>query len=440
MICAREAGELDAAGQELSALASDGQSVRWRATDVTEEPAVGATVKQAILELGGLHVLVNNAGVYGPFGPIEDSDWRDWVRAVEINLFGSVLPIRAVLPHFKAQGHGKIIQLSGGGATNPLPRISAYAASKAAMARLTETVAEECKSYRIDVNAIAPGSLNTRLLDEVLAAGPEKVGADFYARAVRQKQDGGVRSNAMPRSWRCSWPRRERRHHRQAYQRLVGPLGTLARPSRGTGGKRCVHAAAHHRPRSRVLLGRQMTETPLRSRDRRLRLVGQRRARTMRGTRGSLRAPMWTAGKRRHSPLRPRDAMHSRTGGRCSIASSCDIVWLPRPMTCSPRSRRCRCERPSCAGREARPGGVHRRRRADPGGRAAADVKVRVGFNHRYHRALRKARELVDAGALGELMFVRGRYGHGGRIGYEREWRADPGRPAAASSSIKDRI
>ena len=51
---------------------------------------------------------------------------------------------------------------------------------------------------------------------------------------------------------------------------------------------------------------------------------------------------------------------------------------------------------------------------------------VRVGFNHRYHPALRKARELYDAGALGELMFVRGRYGHGGRIGYEKEWRANP--------------
>jgi len=57
-----------------------------------------------------------------------------------------------------------------------------------------------------------------------------------------------------------------------------------------------------------------------------------------------------------------------------------------------------------------------------------AKVKVRVGFNHRFHRALRKARELVDAGALGELMFVRGRYGHGGRVGYEREWRANPSR------------
>lgn len=55
-----------------------------------------------------------------------------------------------------------------------------------------------------------------------------------------------------------------------------------------------------------------------------------------------------------------------------------------------------------------------------------AGVLVRVGYNHRYHRALRQARKLVDEGTIGELMFVRGLYGHGGRPGYEREWRADP--------------
>lgn len=54
------------------------------------------------------------------------------------------------------------------------------------------------------------------------------------------------------------------------------------------------------------------------------------------------------------------------------------------------------------------------------------DVRVRVGFNHRYHPALLKAREIVDSGAIGDLMFLRGRYGHGGRIGYDKEWRADP--------------
>jgi 3-oxoacyl-[acyl-carrier protein] reductase len=99
---------------------------------------------------------------------------------------------RAVLPHFKGQRYGKVIQLSGGGATNPMPRISAYAVSKAAIVRYAETLSEEVRGLGIDVNAMAPGALNTGMLDEILLAGPEKVGQDFYDRAVKQKQAGGA--------------------------------------------------------------------------------------------------------------------------------------------------------------------------------------------------------------------------------------------------------
>jgi NAD(P)-dependent dehydrogenase (short-subunit alcohol dehydrogenase family) len=92
----------------------------------------------------------------------------------------------------KQKGRGKIINLSGGGATNPLPRLSAYAAGKAAVVRLTETLAEELRDFSIAVNAIAPGALNTRLLDEVLQAGPELVGGEFYERALKQRETGGA--------------------------------------------------------------------------------------------------------------------------------------------------------------------------------------------------------------------------------------------------------
>jgi NAD(P)-dependent dehydrogenase (short-subunit alcohol dehydrogenase family) len=84
------------------------------------------------------------------------------------------------------------VQLSGGGATNPLPCISAYAASKAAIVRFAETLAEEVRDDHIDVNAIAPGALNTRLLDEVMEAGPDRVGKSFYERSVKQKSEGGA--------------------------------------------------------------------------------------------------------------------------------------------------------------------------------------------------------------------------------------------------------
>ena len=99
---------------------------------------------------------------------------------------------RALLPHFKTNKGGKIINMSGGGATAPLPRLSAYAAAKAALVRLTETMAHETLGCGIDVNAIAPGALNTRLLDEILEAGPNRVGKDFYERSLKQKEDGGA--------------------------------------------------------------------------------------------------------------------------------------------------------------------------------------------------------------------------------------------------------
>ena len=192
LLCAREAKSLEAAHDQLVARKSPEQIVASQVADVSNSEDVQRIVEKALSLFRQVHILVNNAGVYGPKGAIEDVDWSDWVRAIEINLLGSVLMCRALLPHLKANRYGKIIQLSGGGATNPLPRISAYAASKAAVVRFAETLAEEVRDDHIDVNSIAPGALNTRLLEEVLAGGPEAVGQAFYDRSLKQKQEGGA--------------------------------------------------------------------------------------------------------------------------------------------------------------------------------------------------------------------------------------------------------
>ena len=192
MICARNEVLLDKAALALRPLAGNGQSVLALPADISKIEDVTALVGGALREFGRLDVLVNNAGVAGPCGAIENIDLKEWFRAIEINLLGSVLLSRAILPHFKKAARGKIIQLSGGGATSPLPGLSAYAASKAAVIRFVETLAEETRPHRIDVNAIAPGALNTRMLDEFLAAGPERIGPTFYERLLRQKKDGGV--------------------------------------------------------------------------------------------------------------------------------------------------------------------------------------------------------------------------------------------------------
>ncbi|MBG0744583.1 MAG: SDR family oxidoreductase [Cylindrospermopsis raciborskii KL1] len=190
-ICARNHSLLQSVRNDLLISAHSGQKVLALAIDVSNPEQVDRFIQQAVSEFGTIDILVNNAGIYGPKGEIEDVDWGDWVRGIEINLLGPVLLCRAVLPIFKAQRSGKIIQLSGGGATNPMPRISSYAVSKAGIVRFVETLAEEVREFGIDVNAIAPGALNTRLLDEVLDSGPEKVGRVFYERALKQKESGG---------------------------------------------------------------------------------------------------------------------------------------------------------------------------------------------------------------------------------------------------------
>jgi NAD(P)-dependent dehydrogenase (short-subunit alcohol dehydrogenase family) len=187
MLCARGEELLEMVREDLTEVAAGRSLVLAQKADVAKPADVDAVAARAISELGGLDILVCNAGVYGPKGPIEDVPWDEWVSAMNINIHGVVLPCRAVLRHFKAQKYGKIILLSGGGATKPLPFVSAYAASKAAVVRFGDTLAEEVAGFNIDVNSIAPGALNTRMVDEILAAGPEKVGQKFYDQNVKFK-------------------------------------------------------------------------------------------------------------------------------------------------------------------------------------------------------------------------------------------------------------
>ena len=192
LMCARDRERLDEARLDVSELAKPAQVVAAVPADVSDPADVDRLVAHAFERFPQVHVLVNNAGVYGPIGPVESVDWPAWVRAVEINLLGSVLMVRSLVPHFKRHRYGKIIQLSGGGATNPLPRISAYAASKAAVVRFAESLALEVEPFGIDVNAIAPGALNTRMMDQLLAAGPDDAGPAFYERMKKIAEEGGT--------------------------------------------------------------------------------------------------------------------------------------------------------------------------------------------------------------------------------------------------------
>jgi NAD(P)-dependent dehydrogenase (short-subunit alcohol dehydrogenase family) len=192
LICARDEELLNQTRAELAAKATSAQQVLAQRADVSSLDDVHALIGTASRSLPGFNGLVNNAGVHGPKGLLDDVDVLEWWKAVEINLLGTMLTCREALPVFRRRGYGKIVNLSGGGATSPMPRVSAYAASKAAIVRLTETIAHETVGAGIDVNAVAPGAMNTRLLDDILDQGPERVGAAFFERAVRQKEKGGA--------------------------------------------------------------------------------------------------------------------------------------------------------------------------------------------------------------------------------------------------------
>jgi NAD(P)-dependent dehydrogenase (short-subunit alcohol dehydrogenase family) len=135
--------------------------------------------------------LVNAAAITGPVGLLNENDVDEWIATIRVNLVGTMLPCRSALRHFRQRGYGKIVNFSGGGATGPRPRFSAYASAKAAVVRLTEILAYENRGIGIDINAIAPGAVITRMLSDVLNAGPEKAGEEVHKQALDQKVKGG---------------------------------------------------------------------------------------------------------------------------------------------------------------------------------------------------------------------------------------------------------
>lgn len=160
--------------------------------DLANHEAVETLTKHLKADLLELDVLVNNAAIHGPIGPVWENDITAWRHAIEVNLLAPVALCRAVVPLMQKLGGGSIINLSGGGATGPRPNFTAYASAKTALVRFSETLAEETHDMGIRVNCIAPGAMKTGLLGEVLDQGEKVAGAREFSIASKVFADGGA--------------------------------------------------------------------------------------------------------------------------------------------------------------------------------------------------------------------------------------------------------
>jgi len=172
-------------------MTNGGRAARFYALDITDWEQVQATVRQVESEFSGIDVLVNCSGIIGPIGRFEESDPVEWNRALAVNLNGSINLARAVLPAMRRRGHGKIIFFSGGGGAYGRPYFTAYGSAKAALVRFTESLAQELEDTDIQVNAVAPGAIKSRMWDEMRSAG-EAGGPKLVEEVRRMDETGGA--------------------------------------------------------------------------------------------------------------------------------------------------------------------------------------------------------------------------------------------------------
>jgi len=167
-ILARSADQLAAVA---SAIEATGGRVLAVPADVTDAGAVAAAAEEIERRLGPVDLLVNNAGVAPPVGPLWEVDPQEWWRNVEINLRGPLLTCRAFLPGMIARGRGRIVNVTSGAGTSGLPYFSAYITSKTALIRMTEVLVAELRDrgeHGVAVFAIEPGTVRTAMVEDVL--------------------------------------------------------------------------------------------------------------------------------------------------------------------------------------------------------------------------------------------------------------------------------
>ena len=163
------------AGRVAGEIAAKGARAESLSCDVSDYAAVQKVVAETKARLGGLDLLINNAGVIDPIAEVATSDPAAWAENISINLIGAYHVLRAVLPDMLAQGGGSIVNVSSGAAYRPLEGWSAYCAGKAGLAMLTRSIELETAGKGIRIFGFSPGTIDTDMQVKIRASGMNMV-------------------------------------------------------------------------------------------------------------------------------------------------------------------------------------------------------------------------------------------------------------------------
>jgi len=158
--------------------------------DITDSNQIESLFNNISTQFGRLDVLINNAGIQAPIGKFIDNDITAWFINIKVNLLAVVEMTHHALKFITKSQSGKIINIAGGGSTSSRPNLSAYAVAKTGVVRFTEVLADELRELKIFVNAVSPGAVNSRMLDEILDSSIKT--SDEYQDALKRKQKGGT--------------------------------------------------------------------------------------------------------------------------------------------------------------------------------------------------------------------------------------------------------
>jgi 3-oxoacyl-[acyl-carrier protein] reductase len=189
VILSRRESDLERVSADFHVKSIAGQKIHPFLFDLKNISLIPDLMKEIRDSIGSPDIVINNAAVQGPIGPLQTNDWEEWRTCLDVCLLAPIKICQEVIPAMIMNNYGRIVNISGGGATGPRPNFSSYATAKCGLVRFSETLAQELSPHNITVNCVSPGAMNSELTKKILDAGVDSAGQKEYEVAKRLVED-----------------------------------------------------------------------------------------------------------------------------------------------------------------------------------------------------------------------------------------------------------